>query len=287
MNNSAPILRGWAKPQAVSQANKIRAALAGVVRSAQELTPRVVASYAALAITDDAGAPVYPAAHHALWLRLACDDNIKKLLIIAPPESAKTTWMVSAFLACRIGFYPQENVILASVNASTAEKRSMALRTSVESEVWQYLFPGIQRAEGMKYEQAEWSIARNGKPLPGRLHPTVRAYGTGESIVGSRGDLLLGDDILDQENTRTDAARRLVREWFHTSFLSRRKSGGRVILIGTAWNAGDLYAEIRKEQQGWVICHTPLLSSTEGFYASITYPDSWPFEKIGEPVAHA
>lgn len=278
------------RQHAESQVNKLLATLAGFIRAnkdADVFMPPVVAAYAALTIQDDRGRPVAPAPHHWLWLRLACDERVKQLLIIAPPESAKTTWMVSAFLACRIGFYPESNVILASVNASTAEKRSIAVRTAVESEIWRYLFPKVDRAEGMKYEQAEWSIAPDGKPHPGRLHPTVRAYGTGESIVGSRADLLLGDDLLDMENTRTDNARKLVREWFHTSFLSRRKTGGRVILIGTAWNAADLYAEIRKEKIGWVVCHTPLLENGDGFYADITYPDEWPYEKIGEPIGEA
>lgn len=251
------------------------------------MTPEVVAAYAALSITDDYGMPIMPAAHHWLWLQLACDEHIKKLMIISPPESAKTTWLVSAFMGCRVGIFPEGNHIIASVDADTAMKRSMSIRNSIESSTWKSLFPNILSASGMKWEQGEWSLAPAGIPHPGRLHPTVRAYGTGQSIVGSRADLLLADDILDFENTRTDGGRKVTEEWFHNSFLSRRKAGakpGRVIVIGTSWNSADLYNKIRKEDQGWVICHTPILVDQPPFYADITYPDNWPYKKLGDPL---
>jgi hypothetical protein len=118
---------------------------------------------------------------------------------------------------------------------------------------------------------------------PARLHPTVRGYGTGSSITGSRADFLLGDDLLDFDSTRTHHQRQLTKDWLHNSFLSRRKSKtGRVVLIGTSWNAADIYAEIRKEDSGWVVCHVPLLSEAEdGFYADITYPAGWEYEMMG------
>ena len=227
--------------------------------------------------------PISPAAHHWLWLRLACDDRISKLLIISPPESAKTTWLISAYLGCRVGFYPEQNIIIASVSDDVAVARSLALRTLVEGAMWRHLFPGVVRAQGLKWEQDKWSLAPDGRPHSGRLHPTVSAYGTGASITGSRADLLLGDDLLDLDNTRTVTQRRYISEWGHTSFLSRRKSRtGRTIIIGTSWNADDFYADIRKAPQGWVICHTPLLSTqSDGFYAYITYPDDWPYERLG------
>lgn len=86
------------------------------------LTPNVVAAYAYVHLVDDNGIPLQPAAHHWLWLDLLCDTNIKKLLIIGPPESAKTTWAVSAYLGCKIGFYPEQSFILGSSSGPIASK---------------------------------------------------------------------------------------------------------------------------------------------------------------------
>ena len=251
------------------------------------LTPNVVAAYAYVHLSNDNGIPLQPAAHHWLWLNLLCDTNIKKLLIIGPPESAKTTWAVSAYLGCKIGFYPEQSFILGSSSGPIASKRSLSLRTMTQSSEWQATFPNILRANGMLWDSKEWSIAPDGQPTDGRLHPTVAAYGTGGSIIGSRAGEMLADDLLDFNNTRTQHQRDLVKEWFHNSFLSRRKSGiGRVIIIGTAWHPGDIYSITRREQ-GWVVCHIPLLSETNEVRATLTYPDNWPYPMLGEPIANA
>ena len=241
----------------------------------------MVAAYAALHLTNDAGNPIEPAAHHALWLRLLCDERIGKLLIIAPPESAKTTWVISAFAGCYMGMWPQRSVIIGSSSESVAEKRSLSLRTMAQTAEWQATFPGVERARGMKWDSVEWSLAPNGLSTPGRLHPTIAAYGTGGSVTGSRADLVIADDLLDFENSRTAHQRGLVEQWLHNSLLTRRKSQvGRAIVIGTAWHWDDIYSHAQ-QAGGWVVCHTALLSESNEVYATLTWPDDWGYEVMG------
>ncbi len=255
-----------------------------------QLTPEIVTAFASLHLHTDGGMPVASAAHHTLWLRLLCDECITKLLIVAPPESAKTTWTISAYVGCYIGFYPEHSVIIGSTSGEVAEKRSLSLRALVETAGWQSTFTDVlpvRAAEGLKWSSNEWSLAPHGLPHPGRIHPTISAYGTGGSVIGSRADLVIADDLLDFDNSRTAHQRMLVETWLHNSLLSRRKSRiGRAIMIGTAWHHDDIYSKARKEG-GWVVCHTPLLSDSPEVYATLTYPDDWPYERLGEPVATA
>lgn len=262
-----------------------------VARHERVITPEAVEAYAALLLTTDDGVPLRPAAHHWLWLQLLCDRRIKKLLIIAPPESAKTTWVISAYAGCRVALFPEESLIIGSVSSEVAENRSLSLRSMVETEVWQQTFPGVlpikARDGGMKWETTRWSLAYGGVPRPGRIHPTVAAYGTGGSIIGSRANEIIGDDLHDEENSRTKHQRDLVKRWAHTSLLSRRKSRvGRATLIGTAWHPDDLYAEWRQAKDV-VTCHVPLLSEGEEVTATLTYPDGWPHEMLGDPIGYA
>lgn len=257
------------------------------LKAMRTLTCEAVTLFAALHIVDDDGIPISPAPHHMLWVRLLCDERIKKLLIIAPPESAKTTWVLSAYVGCYISFYPERNVIIGSVSGSVAEKRSVSVRGMIESAAWRGAFPDIQQAQGMAWTTTEWSIAPDGKPFAGRLHPTISAYGTGGSVIGGRADLIVPDDLLDFDNTRTAHQRNLVAQWFQNSLLSRLKSKtGRLAMVGTTWHHDDLIARVRKEP-GWVVCHTPLLGEGADFYANLFYPDDWKYEKLGEPVAQA
>lgn len=235
-------------------------------RAKQKMTPEGVYAYANLLLTDDNKRNLVPAIHHKLWIEYAIDENVKRLLIIAPPGTAKTTWLVSAFLGYYLGIFPDRHTIIGSVDDATAEKRSLSLRSMVESEKWRAVFPGIEPDHNRKWEQKEWSIGTRA----GDLHPTMRSYGTGASITGSRAELLLGDDLLDYNNTRTPGMREVVRNWFDNSFLSRLTPDGRAIIIGTSWNAADIYADLRK-LLSWTIIHMPLLSEAEdGYCAFIT-----------------
>lgn len=271
----------------------LRAGFREVIRRAkvaERITPEAVTAYAALHLVDDVGAPIHPAPHHVLWLRLMCDERIRKLLIIAPPESAKTTWVISAYLGCHIGIWPERSVIIGSASGGVAEKRSVSLRAMVETAGWQRTFPDVlpvTASDGLKWSTLEWSVAPGGMPRSGRLHPTIAAYGTGGSIIGSRADLVIGDDLLDFDNSRTSHQRGFVEAWLHNSLLSRRKAKiGRAIMIGNAWHHEDLYAKARREG-GWVVCHVPILSDGSDVYANLTWPDDWPYERLGEPVAQA
>lgn len=250
------------------------------------LMPDVVADFAALHMRTVDGRAIEPAAHHLLWLRLICDPQIKRLLIVGTPESAKTTWVL-AFAACFIAFFPEQPLIIAAVSGPVAEKRSIALRNIVESAEFRETFPTVLPAMGMPWTTTEWSVAEEGRPHAGRLHPTVSAYGTGGSVTGSRAQLVIADDILDFDNTRTQHQRGLVDTWLHTSLLSRMTArSGRAIVIGNTFHHDDAIARLRRSE-GWVTCHVPLLSAGEEVVATISYPDDYAGKPIGQPAGTA
>jgi hypothetical protein len=96
--------------------------------------------------------------------------------------------------------------------------------------------------------------------------------------------MVIADDLLNDENSRTIGGRAFTEMWMHRSLLSRRKSRtGRTVVIGTAWHHDDLYNHL-KHQGGWVVCHVPLLSDSESVYATLTYPDEFDGAILGEPV---
>lgn len=278
-----------ARQQQIAQANALRMALRRRVQQdvqAESLTPEGVSAYAALHLTTDSGLPVLPAPHHRVWLHFLCNAQITKLLIIAPPESAKTTWVLSAFTGAYIGAYPERSVIIASSTGPIAEKRSLSLRNAVYSQAWRATYPNLAPAVGLPWKAMQWSLAPGGIPHPGRLHPTISSYGTGGSVVGSRADLIVADDILDDKNTATGYQREFISHWFHTTLYSRLKSQtGRIVVIGTAWHSDDLYARLRRDGH-WTIVHVRLLADEhESQQAYIQYPDSYTGPRLGTPLS--
>lgn len=255
-------------------------------RDAGQITPRTVADFAWLFMETEDGRPITPFSHHNLWLELWCNQDIKNLLIIAPPESAKTTWL-AAYVAVNIAFWPERPRIYAGSAGVVATRRALAIRTLLERPELQEVFPGLQRTEGMAYEAHQWSLSFGGQAHPGRIHPTLSSYGADGSITGSRAQEAVGDDILNEKNTRTAYMREQIYKWFHLSFMSRvMAQSGRALLIGNAFHADDLYQRLKKAG-GWVVVTMPMLSETAEYYAQIYYPPEYAGEKLGEPISEA
>lgn len=214
-----------------------------------------------------------------------CDPSIKRLLITAPPESAKTTWS-AAWLGASIGLLPERPRIIASATGAVATRRSVAIRTLIDSPGYDLTFPGVMRARGMGWEGHAWSVAPEGQPYPGRIHPTLSSYGTDGPVTGSRAAEVLGDDLLDERNTRTAYQRELVWRWFQNSLMSRVLARiGRVVIIGTAWHFGDVYAKIKQLDHEWVWCNLPLLSEGAAVTAQVYYPPDHPGLMLGQDLA--
>lgn len=256
------------------------------VKTSGVVTPEAVAQFAYLHFTNEENLPIVPAVHHWLWLNLFCDLNIKKLLIVAPPETAKTTWLL-AYAGCNIAVRPQLPRIITSASGATAVTRSESLRTLFQSESVRETFPEVLPVSGMSNRAESWGLADYGIPRKGRIHPTMRAAGQTGPIIGGRAHEVYGDDILDEENTLTAWKRDKVHTWIHRTLLTRlRARVGRAIMIGTPWNHDDAYARIRAAGN-WVICHTPLLSDTDEVSATITYPRNWKGQMLGRPLMEA
>jgi hypothetical protein len=147
-------------------------------------------------------------------------------------------------------------------------------------------YPTLAPALGLPWKATQWSLAPHGVPHAGRLHPTLSAYGTGGSVVGSRADLIVADDLLDSMNTATAYQRESAYHWFYTTLYSRLKSQtGRIVVIGTAWHADDLYSRLRKSGD-WVVVHVRLLADEgQKQVAFLQYPETYTGERLGVPAS--
>lgn len=239
----------------------------------------VLRQYTQSRCCDDFGAYTetvhgWPAmAHHRLWHeRLTAGDP--RLIIIAPPASAKTTHVGIAYSCWSIGRDPGIHIGYVTNSADLAEDRSVAVRnTLVENGIYREVFPSVRADASRSWGQAEWYVKREATSDP---HPTFRAVGIEGSIIGYRIDLLIADDICTPENMATEHQREMVYRNFTAKLLPRLTPDGRVIVIMTRWHHDDLAA--RLIAQGWPVLHTPALGEDGESY----WPEFWPLSKLLE-----
>jgi predicted phage terminase large subunit-like protein len=74
---------------------------------------------------------------------------------------------------------------------------------------------------------------------------TVTSVGVGGPVASRHYDLILADDLVDEENARTEGQREKVRTWYYKTLSPCLEPHGRLLITGTRYHYLDLY--------GWLI----------------------------------
>jgi predicted phage terminase large subunit-like protein len=217
-----------------------------------------------------------PARHHREWVAALEDRAIRRLLIVAPPGHAKTSWISIFYPAWRVGREPTVHLGLLSNTATQAHRPSVAVRDTVRaSDAYRELFIGVTPDYVKGWAEHEWFVQR---ARPGDKDATMVATGVFGPILGGRFDELILDDVVDAENSATARGREKLRDWILTTALSRLVPDGRVICVMTRWHEGDLAATFI--EQGFTLVRMPAL----GYWkeGEALWPAVWPPSKLEE-----
>lgn len=175
-----------------------------------------------------------PARHHQLICRKLEDvahGKIRRLLIAAPPGSAKSTYTNLTLPAWLLGKYPNKLVVTASHTAELAETWSGKVRNLINDERYSRLFPETEIAKDAR-AKGHWLTTCKGEYF---------AVGVGGAVSGRRADYVIIDDpFKSRADAESPARRRIVYDWYKSDIYTRLKPGGCIILIATRWNLDDL-----------------------------------------------
>jgi len=229
-----------------------------------------------------------PAAHHWRWLDLVANPNNKRVLIIAPRDSAKTTWIANAVLPWRIGNNPLATHFIGSVGDTQAKERLQAVKLLIEAnEQWRAVFPHVEpdyrrgwsqdglHVRDIRFSYAEWMqrVARYGNVNT----PTLVAGGAGSSIVvGKRfSGTVLFDDLHDEKNAHTLLQRDRVWSWVMQTVIPTMTEEAQAIAIGTRWNRDDVPGRL-KLNPAWVFDETSAILDDGSSY----WPSYWSLRRL-------
>jgi predicted phage terminase large subunit-like protein len=221
-------------------------------RSREDLT-----AFARYVLRTDRGKPLVAARHHGEWTRLLEDEALSRLLIIAPPGHAKSTWCSIAFPAWYLGRQPERTVLLISATQTLAETFSLAVRDIVENEPrYRRVFPHVVPDRKRGWAADSWYLRRRN---PAIKDPSLAACGVEGPIISRRSDLVIVDDpVKGPEDVATSGQREKLHDWFRQVVTTRLKPGGRRIVIMTRWHHDDLASRLMREG-GWRVCHFPAI----------------------------
>lgn len=163
----------------------------------------------------------------------------KRIVLSAPPGSAKSTYASVAFPSYALAKMPEENLIIAgSYSDELATDFGRKVRNTIKSSEHARLFPDAILAPDNRAAD-RFSTIRG---------TTYYATGIGGPITGKRADILLIDDpVKGRVDADSKAKREAAWKWYSSDALTRLKPGGSIVVIGTRWHEDDLIGRILEQ----------------------------------------
>lgn len=191
------------------------------------------------------------ARHHMLIVNaineVLTGQGPSRLLIVAPPGSAKSTYgtqMVPGYFFYK---YPNGQMIGGSHTQDKADEFSLAAQGFVRDNRMELGFDVGGRFS--REAASTWGTDRGAG---------YRAIGVGKKIAGLRADLIFLDDPVghSEEVDSFDKRDKLWR-WFWADLRTRLRPNGKIVLIMTRWHEDDIAGRLlRNAREGeWRVLH--------------------------------
>lgn len=227
-----------------------------------------------------------PARHHRLWIDLIhglvggtlTETAIRlgllgdaergtyrnKLLLLAPPASAKSSWCSIALPTWYLGRHPDHTVLFFTSSDPAAIGFGNTIKILLQqAKEHREIFPDLACRPDKFRGWSSDGLYLRGTPMSGQS-PAYRAVGWGASVMGQRANLLIIDDPMNQENAESPTEQIKAKKYFDMTIGPRLQPGsGAALAVMTRWAEGDLASHfIEKAKQGgdWLVVPLPMLA---------------------------
>lgn len=206
------------------------------------------------------------------YLRLGVPDHQKKWynychrkrhLMLSPRDHGKTTVFCHAFPVWAICNIPNVRILLVSKTSRQANKLLKTIRDE------------LKKNELIKKDYGNLMVNEDKGPIwcvrteeaSNLKDPTVECVGAEGSITGGHFDIIICDDIIDDENTKTESRMEDLANWFYGTIGQLCEPHTQWFVSGTRKHYADIYQQI---------IENPLWQKQID-KAIIKYPESWEF----------
>ena len=199
--------------------------------------------------------------HQMRWLSYI---ERKRHLQLSPRDHGKTTIFCYAFPLWKICYQIDVRILLVSKTGSQSKKLLDTIRKELNEN------PLIRQDFGKLLERESATLWCKRSPKGRKLKdPTVEAVGAEGAITGGHFDIIICDDIVDDENVKTEARMASLENWFLGTIGELCEPSTLWLVSGTRKHYSDIYS---------MLLENPLWQNIID-RAIIQFPESWTFIK--------
>jgi len=196
-----------------------------------------------------------PSAHHRFLLNRLDDvakGTIKRLMVLMPPGSAKSTYASVIFPAWWLVQHPKSSIIAISHTATLVESFSRRILALID-EHHNKLGYNIRTND---HSVSHWQTNAGGEYI---------AIGLRGAITGRRADLAIIDDpIRSMRDAESAKHRRSTWDWYTSELITRLRPDARVVLVMTRWHEQDLGGQLTaRNREDWHIIRLPAIAEKD------------------------
>jgi hypothetical protein len=179
------------------------------------------------------------APHQKEWCDILGNEKNRQICVAAPRGHSKTTVFSVNYPLWEIARNPDIRILLVSAADTQSQSFLREIKGRIERDQEYVDFAGALKPERPeKWTDKEIILKREKKNVKDPTISTVSVEGT---ILSKRADLIICDDLLNFENSRTPEARQKIWDWFMLTLLPvLEPKTGRLVVAGTVWQVGDL-----------------------------------------------
>ncbi len=228
---------------------------------------------------EETGRVLRNAEYHKEWQAHWRDNSFASL--IAPVEHGKTQQMLGKILHL-LGNDPNLRVALISNTSDQAQKLLRSVRTHIDrNERLHEVFPALRQSPKPEDPWHQQMITVERSTIA--KDPSVQAHGVFGPITGARIDVILLDDVLSFENTRTEEQRKKLLEWFDSTVFTRATKNARIYSVGTPWHPDDFLHELEKRPGFACKRYSAVTNPTDDPQKwNPIWPQQWPASRLRE-----
>ena len=165
-------------------------------------------------------------------------------LQLAPRGFGKSTILTIARAVYEIIRDPNIRILIASNTQLQSEVFLREIKFHLEHNPRVLEYFGNFASES-KWDIREIMVSRRSSPAK---ESTVTCVGVGGPVASRHYDVIIADDLVDEENARTEVQREKVRTWWYKTLVPCLEPDGKLFVMGTRYHHLDLYGHLIRNE---------------------------------------